>query len=55
MEVEKYLANLTEFLEGPRGLLYQCALPLANPWWLNEIKNPRGMSLLHTLLYRMYD
>ena len=30
--LKNYLANLTEFLENPRGLLCQCALPCANPW-----------------------
>ena len=49
--LKKYLANLTEFLENPRGPLCQCALPWANPWGLNEMNNPRGISLLHTLPY----
>ena len=51
--LKKYLANWTKFIKNPRGLLCQCALPWAHPWGLglNEIKNARGMSLLHTLPY----
>ena len=53
--LKKYLANLTEFIENPRGLLRQCALPCpcAKSVGLNE-KNRRGMSLPHTLLYGVY-
>ena len=52
--LKKYLTNLTELLENPGGLLCQCALPWANPWGLNETKNQRGMSSLHTHPYGVY-
>ena len=48
--LKNYLVNLTEFLENPRGLLYQCALPWADPWGLNEIKI-RGVCLYYILFY----